>query len=238
MDQRVPVCSIEDIAYSWGNGFADSKKFALLHAFFSGELKVIDPLVDVSILDTPKEEEEFVRRNSTYGHHYLSSGEQVLMNSRHHAAISEYLQYGRPITVDNAHLSGAMSHLCIRKYDFREWLEKTSQPLPEFWFSAEERGIIALPKDSRQADVSAHSIGDTERASLQKQIAALALVIAEKSTKYKNGDKPNANQIAEAVSSTLDAMPDVNKRGVSSASLRASISAGIELLQGKRGTTE
>ena len=239
MDHRVPACSIQDIAYRWSDGFGEKEKFALLHAFFYGDLKAFDPLFDAWHLCTDGAPEQFIKENPSYGRHYILSGEEVLMTEARYVAVMEYLSYGRPVTVTSGDLSDALQNICIRKNDFRAWLEKTGQALPKFWFSDEERGIVALPKDSRQqADNESLSLGDTERASLQKQIGALALVLAEKSAKYKNGDKPNASQIAEVVSITLDAMPDVNKRGVSSANLRASIKAGIGLLQGKRRADE
>jgi hypothetical protein len=76
------------------------------------------------------------------------------------------------------------------------------------------------------------SLGNKERASFQKQIAALALALAEKSNKYKKGDTPNANQIAETVLALVDGMPGANAMGISSTSIRNSIAAGIKLLKG------
>ncbi|VVE14884.1 hypothetical protein PIN31115_02821 [Pandoraea iniqua] len=73
-------------------------------------------------------------------------------------------------------------------------------------------------------------IGDTERANLQKQIAAMALVLAEKSGKYRKGERPNVSQIAEAVDELLSALPDANSRGVGKSNVRANISAGLNLL--------
>jgi hypothetical protein len=73
-------------------------------------------------------------------------------------------------------------------------------------------------------------LGQRERGSLQKQIAALALLLAEKGGRYQKAARPNSNQIAEAVSELLDALPDARTRGVSKSALRESISAGLALL--------
>ena len=76
------------------------------------------------------------------------------------------------------------------------------------------------------------TLSNKERESLQKQVAALALALAERSNKYKNGDRPNGNQIAETVSEVLQALPDARSHGVSKSALRASIKAGVDLLTG------
>lgn len=71
---------------------------------------------------------------------------------------------------------------------------------------------------------------ESERARLLKHVGMMALTLAEKSGKYKNGTKPNASQIATAVLEILEAIPDADKRGVGMSNLRASISEGLELL--------
>lgn len=73
-------------------------------------------------------------------------------------------------------------------------------------------------------------ISTKERVSLQKQVAALATLLAEKSAKYRRGERPNAKAIADEVALLLDAMPDVNRHGVGASNIRASISTGIDLL--------
>lgn len=69
-----------------------------------------------------------------------------------------------------------------------------------------------------------------ERTRLLKHVGVMALTLAEKSGKYKNGTKPNASQIATAALQILEAIPDADKRGVGMSNLRASISEGLELL--------
>ena len=70
----------------------------------------------------------------------------------------------------------------------------------------------------------------SERNNLLKQIAALSLALAEKSNRYKRGDKPNVSQIADATIDTLDALPDINPGGIGKSSFRDSIKAGLDLL--------
>ncbi|MGY6154117.1 hypothetical protein [Paraburkholderia graminis] len=79
-------------------------------------------------------------------------------------------------------------------------------------------------------DAETGALSNRERDSLQKQIAALALALAERSNRYRNGERPNGNQIAEAVSEILEALPDARTHGVGKSALRASIKAGIDLL--------
>ncbi|OLL29990.1 hypothetical protein BTH42_19400 [Burkholderia sp. SRS-W-2-2016] len=86
------------------------------------------------------------------------------------------------------------------------------------------QGVNASPDEATSA------LSNRERDSLQKQIAALALALAARSSRYKNGERPNGNQIAEAVSEILEALPDARTHGVGKSALRASIKAGIDLL--------
>ena len=70
----------------------------------------------------------------------------------------------------------------------------------------------------------------SDRENLLKQIAALSLAFAQKSEKYKKGNKPNASQIANSTIEVLDALPDANLRGVGNSSIRESIMSGLSLL--------
>lgn len=136
----------------------------------------------------------------------------------------ELMEYKMERQEDGKYLT---SYASLSKYPLLHDIVLTKDELDRF--EAQFTEAIATEAGSDQG------VGEIERVSLQKQIAALALLLAEKSRLYRNGDKPNGNRIAEAVATMLDAMPDANKRGVSSASLRASIKAGVEMLQGKRG---
>jgi hypothetical protein len=87
------------------------------------------------------------------------------------------------------------------KYPQRHEILVTKTELERFESQFSEEG-------QAPANVAAVDISSKERASLQKQIAALAIVLSEKlAGKYKNGDKPNANQVAEAVGAILTSSP-------------------------------
>ncbi|OLL29991.1 hypothetical protein BTH42_19405 [Burkholderia sp. SRS-W-2-2016] len=244
MDYRVQALSISDLALSWKKESTRDYTFEILYAIANGKLAVVDPLVESSVLDTEDDIDHFLLENKQYSRHYLHSGDgPILMKDSHFTSISEVIQYGGPKTVDVFELSSTCNHLCIRKHDFQKWMEKKGLPLPLFWFGGDQEAT----EPERSENFGGQRVGcidvppnlsKRERESLHKQVAALALVLAEKSAKYKNGNRPNANQIAEAVALMLDAMPEANKRGVSSASLRASIKAGIAMLQGKREEDE
>jgi len=101
--------------------------------------------------------------------------------------------------------------------DFAAWAETQGWQLPE-----EFPHEIPTGKET--------PFSDTERERLLKQIAALSLLLAEKSNRYKLGDKPNKNQIAEAIQEIVDAIPDVNGRGTKKSNIRESIRVGLQLL--------
>lgn len=71
---------------------------------------------------------------------------------------------------------------------------------------------------------------ETERNKLLKQIGGLALLLAEKANIYRNGQGPNASQIANAVTDLLKDIPDANVRGAGASSIRDSIREGLVLL--------
>lgn len=77
---------------------------------------------------------------------------------------------------------------------------------------------------------AAAEIEYNERERYLKLIASLACLLAEKSNLYKQGEKPNANQIADAVQGLFDNLPDANKRGLGKSNIRDSISKGMKLL--------
>lgn len=112
---------------------------------------------------------------------------------------------------------------------FIDWAASKGFDVP--WVDwAVEQGLASRPPTGCVSTPLDDCLGDRERESLQKQVAALALVLAEKSKRFKNGDAPNAKQIADAVSEILDALPDANRFGVSPSSIRESIRAGLSLL--------
>jgi hypothetical protein len=76
-----------------------------------------------------------------------------------------------------------------------------------------------------------NQLKDSEREKLLRHIGGLALLLAERSNLYRNGDAPNANQIAEGVTDLLKNIPDSNLRACGFTSLRTSIAKGVELLK-------
>ena len=109
---------------------------------------------------------------------------------------------------------------------FGYWAKNLGWNLPDPFPVSNE----SPPTDQAEIERSAINLTEAERDKLLKQIASLALALAEKNNRFKRGDKPNANQIAEAVGAILDVMPDVNKRGISNSSIRESIQDGLALL--------
>lgn len=77
-------------------------------------------------------------------------------------------------------------------------------------------------------------LGETREQTLLKQVALLALVIAEHGKKYKLGSKPNKRQIADVAITVLKALPDAPAQGLASSSLRRSINDGLDLLSGTK----
>ncbi len=91
--------------------------------------------------------------------------------------------------------------------------------------------FLAEPEQSTTPVIETDTgIKDFERNKYLKQIAALALVLAKQSNKYKNGNKPNASQIANAVQELLDAEDFQGKSGTGTTEIRDSISKGLNLL--------
>jgi len=85
---------------------------------------------------------------------------------------------------------------------------------------------------ARAGDVGNVSLGKAREQTLLKQIAALALCIAEHGKKYKKGDKPNVNQIATVALEIVQAREDFKNTGLADSSLRTSIARGLGLLNG------
>ena len=98
---------------------------------------------------------------------------------------------------------------------------------PSFFFPSPKAYIEKTPPTAKES----------ESEKLLKQIGAIALVLAEKSNKYKRGNAPNALQIANEVQEILDAGLIDNKnlfkgkKGTGSTEIRNSISEGLKLLQ-------
>jgi hypothetical protein len=91
----------------------------------------------------------------------------------------------------------------------------------------------ALPDGFHAAfsQVQTSTLSESERNNLLKSIGLLALLVAERSGKYKRGDTPNASRIAEAVQEIVNGMPDANKYGTGTSSIRENIGRGLNLLK-------
>lgn len=102
----------------------------------------------------------------------------------------------------------------------------------QFHFEESKAEIARLQSELEQARDN-HSTDDlpNDRDKLLRHIGALALLLAEKSGTFRVGSKPNALQIAEAVGELMDETQDMNRRGLGSSYIRASISEGLRLLQ-------
>lgn len=74
-------------------------------------------------------------------------------------------------------------------------------------------------------------LGAKERESLLKQIGALAALLSTYSNAYKRGGRPNASQIASAVGTLVEQMPDANLHGLGQSNIRGNITEGLSLLR-------
>jgi len=73
-------------------------------------------------------------------------------------------------------------------------------------------------------------LSEIERNNLLKQIGGLALVLAEKNNRYKKGETPSANAIAESIIEIIGSLPDANQHGLGKSSIRDSIGNGLKLI--------
>lgn len=98
-------------------------------------------------------------------------------------------------------------------------------------FSLKETEKLAGFPAQTKNKKSTPSISDSERDNLLKTIGVIALGYAEKSQRYRRGDTPNANAIAEDVAMLLENLPDIKSYGLGNSSIRERIREGITLLK-------
>jgi hypothetical protein len=102
-------------------------------------------------------------------------------------------------------------------------------------FTDELKRFEAEHAESTQPDICPTSlavgISDSERDKLLRQIAGLALLVAEQNSTYRRGGAPNADKIAKEVGELFDALEDSNSFGAGNTSVRISIAAGLKLLK-------
>ncbi|TDY26128.1 hypothetical protein B0G81_6633 [Paraburkholderia sp. BL6665CI2N2] len=115
-------------------------------------------------------------------------------------------------------------------FDVSNFIADIELPAPSADLQIASADLFALVASPPMPATSV-TIGARERETLLKQIGVLALLLSEKAGIYRRGGKPNAKQIGDAVAKIMEALPDANTRGMSSTSVRNSISAGLSLLE-------
>ena len=95
-------------------------------------------------------------------------------------------------------------------------------------FSLKETAKLAVPTKSKK---STPPTSNSARDNLLKTIGVIALGYAEKSQRYRRGDTPNANAIAEDMAALLESLPDIKSYGLGNSSIRERIREGITLLK-------
>ncbi|WP_157198069.1 hypothetical protein [Methylomonas sp. DH-1] len=73
-------------------------------------------------------------------------------------------------------------------------------------------------------------ISEIERNNLLKQVAGIALALAEKNNRYKKGESVSANAVAESVIEIIESLPNAKKYGLGKTNIRESIGKGIRLI--------
>jgi hypothetical protein len=115
--------------------------------------------------------------------------------------------------------------------EFAMWAASSPWQIPpELEAIAKKSEAAKLPETEPRAETTEQPMTESERTRLLKQVAVLSLILAEKVKRYRRGQKPNANQIADSVAEMLDALPGANKYGLSSTNIRGSIAEGVALL--------
>lgn len=112
---------------------------------------------------------------------------------------------------------------------FIEWsVRKNIRP---YWLDwAMEKGLLEVDSSALKLPDADPILSDREKGTLQKQLAVLALLLSEKSGKYRRGEKLNVKQVADSVEEIIAALPDADGAGLSGSSIRANIKAGLDLL--------
>jgi hypothetical protein len=98
------------------------------------------------------------------------------------------------------------------------------------WTIPAELNELTTSKSGTEVNAAVEALPDNERVNLLKQIGALALLLADKSSVYAKGKgDPNASQIAQYAVEQIEDLPGLSGAGKSS--IRKSIKEGIELLK-------
>ena len=165
------------------------------------------------------------------------------------AAFHKHQDTGNELHVLNNRVRAQFAQ--FRREDITAWLQAKGYKQAKYFLSSKEQApdgeaLHQAEIDKMQAQIdwlreelekkkSEQTYVDDahpgEREKLLRHIGALALLLAEKSGTFRVGNKPNALQIAEAVGALMDETQDMNRRGLGSSYIRASISEGLRLLQ-------
>jgi hypothetical protein len=141
MYQGLEQCSIQDIADNWEKETDEPNLLiTLVKAIMGGHLLIVDPVIELTCLDSQKDIDEFLSINSSYEDGYFPSGESAILNTQYIRALYEFSRFGKSITYEVSVLHTALQMLFIRREDLKNWLIKTDRHLPEFWFTGVERG--------------------------------------------------------------------------------------------------
>lgn len=171
----------------------------------------------------------------------LNGGEKDLQLGKAVGALRRAFAAGVLVPMPNPHPFSGDPFLgqYLKPRQAISWACEKRALFPRFPFSQQD--LDPPPEPPKPAVVETNYGGDTakpekplsnaERTTLQKQIGALALALAERGGKYKQGEKPNASQIARLASELAHDLPDANARGVSVNHLREVIALGIKALQ-------
>jgi hypothetical protein len=83
--------SIKDIASRWAEERDDPDTLVkLVKAVIDGELKIIDPVIELDCLDSQADIDDFLVRNKSYKNSYLPSGIESIFNTTHINAMYEF----------------------------------------------------------------------------------------------------------------------------------------------------
>jgi len=101
-----------------------------------------------------------------------------------------------------------LRHVSLLRSDVEVWLQGLNRQLPQFWRFDVADGD-ASEATSRTSDLT---VGERDYRNLQKIVAVLAALVAERGAKFRRGNEINVSQIRDAIREFLDAYPGLAKR--------------------------
>jgi hypothetical protein len=159
MKHLITAYSLDDILHRWEEETdKENLRLVLLTEIFAENLKVIDPYIDMSVLDT---KEEFLKENGEYGVCYSSYGGELIFKKKYWEAIRGFVLYGYAFK-GSVPIQTVLENICVRKNDFLNWLKKTDQHLPNFWFSMKEKSENPTTEMRKRALAMSATMNDPE----------------------------------------------------------------------------